>query len=325
MLKTYFILTLFNCFYFALGQCCSGGVPLSSSVGLPIEEMGTLQLNFQYNWNHLARLKSGDKLLNDQLRQRDTHALLFASGYRFSQRFSLDFFGSIVRQERQILTHTGNRTFVFTQGLGDVVLLPKYHFNKTLVLGLGIKLPSGRSNFNDPNNIALPADLQPGSGAIDWIPYIHYQVSFNRRPSLEFSTKLTFRATGKNNRYFNTNNTYQFGNELQWQGNFSDQFIIYKSLIDTSLGLRFRTAARDFFNEQAFPGSGGHFVFVSGGFSLPLVRGISWQISTSLPVYSFVNETQLTPNLTFGFGLFWRIGKKQTFSTLPLTSNLNDI
>ncbi|MEL6843588.1 MAG: hypothetical protein AAFP02_10250, partial [Bacteroidota bacterium] len=32
--------------------CCSGGVPISSNLGLASQEQGTLQLQFTYEWNH---------------------------------------------------------------------------------------------------------------------------------------------------------------------------------------------------------------------------------------------------------------------------------
>lgn len=80
----------------SFGQCCSGGVPLSSAVGLPPAAVGTLQLNINYNWNHLSRLKSGAVLLYDKLRQRNTHAQIVASGYRFSPAISVDIFGVAV-------------------------------------------------------------------------------------------------------------------------------------------------------------------------------------------------------------------------------------
>lgn len=321
MSKYYLALFFIPLFWSVRGQCCSGGVPLSSSVGLPPAEEGSIQLNLNYSWNHLDRLKSGSNLLNDHLRKRDTHSLIVESGYTFSSKFSLDFFGSIVRQEREINTLNGNSSFVFTQGLGDIVLPPKYHINSHLVFGLGVKLPTGRANFNDVNGIALPADLQPGSGAIDWIPYAYYQIPFNRRPSLQFATKLTYRITGKNNRYFNTDNSYQFGNEVQWQILLSDQFVILKTLLDPFLGIRFRWAERDFFNTQFFPGSGGNFIFVSTGISVPLSSTLFWQWSTVIPLHSFVNETQLVPTLSLVTGLRWQFAKRKKPISSLFTSN----
>lgn len=305
----------------SFGQCCSGGVPLSSAVGLPPAAVGTLQLNINYNWNHLSRLKSGAVLLYDKLRQRNTHAQIVASGYRFSPAISVDFFGAFVRQERTINASNGIKNFVFTQGIGDIVLLPKYHLSESFILGLGIKLPTGSSNFSDLNGIALPADLQPGSGAVDWIPYAYYHTTFNPRPSLQLASKLTYRFTGKNRQYFNTDNSYQFGNELQWQITLSDQLVVQHTLVDPSVGFRLRWAGRDFFNTQAFPSSGGNFVFVSIGFSVQLLPGFKWQWNATFPLYSFVNETQLISNFSLTTGIQWRLRKKQNI--IPITQPSN--
>ena len=90
-------LFLFN--VLAIGQtCCSGGVPLSSNLGLPTGEAKTFQIAMTYDLNVLETLKTGKQRLEDDSRSRRTHSGILELGYSFTDRFSMDGFFSFVRQ-----------------------------------------------------------------------------------------------------------------------------------------------------------------------------------------------------------------------------------
>jgi len=286
----------------AFAQCCSGGVPMSSNVGLPAAESGVLQINLNYDWNNLQTLKSGDTKLDDQLRQRETHSLMLEMGYTFSPKFSLDLFVPGIRQERTIQAPNGGETFVATNGIGDVVILPKYHFGNGLIAGIGIKLPTGKSDHKS-NGIALPADLQPGSGATDIISYLSYQAPLGKSPTRSFFGSAIFRRTGTNTDYLNSTSTYQFGNELQIMAGVSDRWSSLPIMIDPSIQVRYRKAGRDFFNDNEFPSSGGDFVFITPSLSFVVTPSFSFNLGASLPVYSYVNDTQLSPTVRLKTGI----------------------
>lgn len=82
--------------------CCSGGVPLSSNLGLPPSDGNTIQFNLSYDLNTLSTLKAGAEELDDDSRRRQTHSVLFQMGYSLSDRFAVDVFFSWVLQTRQI-------------------------------------------------------------------------------------------------------------------------------------------------------------------------------------------------------------------------------
>ncbi len=303
-MKRIAIAIFFLCPELSSGQCCSGGVPMSNNIGLPSASAGTIQLNLNYDWNNLETLKAGDQDLNDDTRQRETHALLLEFGYTISKKFSFDVFIPFIRQERTITTF-GQENFQRTNGLGDVVLLPKYTFNERWTLGVGVKLPTGKADAFNEQGIALPADLQAGSGALDGILFLAFQQYSVNRPSLGYFGNLIFRSTGENTAYF-AGNTYKFGNELQIAAGVSDRFLIGRVLIDPSLRTFYRKRGRDFFDGGAFPGSGGDFVFVNPGISIPLGTHISWQVNMSIPLYSYVVDTQLAPTLQLNTGISFK-------------------
>ena len=295
---------------FIVAQCCSGGVPMSNNIGLPSASVGTFQLNVNYDWNNLETLKSGDQDLNDNTRQRETHALLLEFGYSFTNALSLDIFIPFIRQERTINTF-GTENFQRTNGLGDVVLLPKYTFNEQWTVGIGVKLPTGKADSFNNQGIALPADLQAGSGALDGILFLAFQQYSAKRPSLGYFGNLIFRSTGENDQYF-AGNTYEFGNELQVAAGVSDRFLIGKVLLDPSFRAFYRKRGRDFFENGEFPGSGGDFVFLNPGISIPVGSNFSWQANVTLPIYSFVVDTQLAPTVQVNAGISFKKNLKST-------------
>ncbi|MEP1095399.1 MAG: hypothetical protein ABJG78_09835, partial [Cyclobacteriaceae bacterium] len=247
--------------------------------------------------------------LSDNSRQRETHSLLLEIGYTVTRKFSVDFFLPLIRQERTIISPLGSIDFDKTEGLGDIVVLPKYALTEKIIVGLGAKIPTGQSNKTS-DGFTLVADLQPGSGALDGIFYFAYSDYVNSRKSLGYFGNIIFRKTGKNNSYLGSS-TYQFGNEFQLIAGIADRFVISTLQIDPSLKLRYRKAGRDFFDDTEFPGSGGTFLFINPGVSVVISPALSWQVNSSLPLHSFVNETQLSPTIQVNTGFLFKINLKQ--------------
>lgn len=58
MKKLFFLFSLLILSNIGFGQtCCSGGVPLSSNLGLPTGEQGTIQMALTYDLNVFRNLK----------------------------------------------------------------------------------------------------------------------------------------------------------------------------------------------------------------------------------------------------------------------------
>ena len=292
-----------------LAQCCSGGVPMSGNIGLPTSNRGTFQFTLNYDWNVLETLKAGSETLDDRTRRRETHALLFEGGYSFTDRLSLDLFLSFVRQERTINQPGLPQDFVATQGLGDAVLLLKYAVLRNLTAGFGMKLPTGAADRTRDNGLPLNADLQPGSGALDQVLYLNYSTELGFRPSMTIGGTAIHRFTGTNNSYLGAS-SYRFGNETQLIGAFADRVAVGPLLLDPSLKVRFRKQGRDQFDGADFPSSGGTFVFINPGVAVAINTKLSYQVNVSLPVYTNVYDTQLSPTFRINTGLYLTLQKK---------------
>jgi len=318
-------LMVFSTSQLAWGQCCSGGVPISSNLGLPASEAKVWQMSLSYDLNVLRTLKEGSEVLESGRRQRTTHSILYEVAYAFTDRFSVNTFFSLVRQERTI-REFGNTDFVYSNGVGDAVFLARYKIIPSLNLGLGVKAPLGATDHTNDQGTILSADLQPGSGAWDLILWGSYLIQLKKiRPSATFSTTATYRNTGKNNDFRNGSQVYQFGNELLVNASFSDQFLIGKLLLGTSLGVKYRsqgidkTEIKGITDQVSFPNSGGDFIFLNPGLTFHIVTGLNYQINADLPLWTRVDGTQLSPTYRINTGLYWRFGGKP--KTIELKPN----
>jgi hypothetical protein len=293
--------------------CCSGGVPLSANLGLPASEKGSWQFSLSYDYNQLKTLKSGSVELDDGLRERLTQSILFETGYTFTKRFSLDLLLTYVRQERHIFSPLGTNSTI-TNGIGDGVLLLMYnilpeHPKTTALVGIGPKIPFGATDMVSESGITLPADLQPGSGAWDAVLWGTVSQSLGFRPSLSVSATSTYRATGVNPDYLGSIE-YEFGNDLQIIAGFADRIVIGKSIWDPSLFFRYRNAQRDTNNGSEIDATGGEWVFLMPGLKYSFNPDISISGTMEIPLYSFVNNTQLTPTNRFSIGVYFKLYNK---------------
>lgn len=295
--------------------CCSGGVPLSNNLGLPIEESGIWQFGLNYDYNNLNTLNAGSTKLDDNSRKRITNSVLFSGAYSITDRFALEALLSWVNQTRTI-TQFGNENFTETSGIGDAVLLAKYAFpealgsKSTVSLGLGTKAPLGKSDLTNEDGFLLTADLQPGSGAWDALGWLSLSKAFDFRPSATFSGNFIYRSTGVNNSYLNNTSTYEFGNVFQANVGYTDQFLLFNTVFNPGLIFKYRNASIDKINSINLPNTGGEWVFIRPELSVNIITNLLVTLRLELPVYSYVVGTQLTPTTRFTAGVYFKLNNK---------------
>jgi len=293
--------------------CCSGGVPLSNNLGLPNEGKGVVILGLTYDYNNLNTLNAGKETLDDDSRLRLTNSVLFSIGYSLSDRVSVESLLSWVNQSRTI-TQFGNETLTETSGIGDGVFLLKYAIpmstDATFSLGGGVKLPFGRSDFLTAQGIQLTADLQPGNGALDYIGILSLSKNLSFRPSAVFSSSLTYRLTGVNSNYLNGAATYEFGDEIQANIGYTDQFLLFSTIFNPGLVLKYRRSGIDKIDDSNLPNTGGEWFFLRPELTAKISPSISLNTRIEIPLYSYVDGTQLTPTLRISGGLNIRLKKK---------------
>lgn len=312
-------------------QCCSGGVPISSNLGLASKNAGTLQFQLSYDYNTLRDLFIDRQKLDDDTRERNTHSVLLETSYDINKDFSVTGLFSWVQQERIISTLPGRSTITRNTGIGDGIFLLKYNIlnpehspNRQVTVGAGPKIPFGRSDFTDEIGILLPADLQPGTGAWDAIfwGYIAQHNVMRRTTVLTLISTLRLPGTGLRN---NDLQQYQFGTEFQAQLGISDRFVLAGLVLDPMLTLQVRTVKQDKFrddfegNFNMFPNTGGNYLYAVPSINVNLNPDMAVRASGTLPVYRNLTGTQVTTTYKLSLAFYYALSfsKKKNFGSFP--------
>ena len=318
MKKTIFVLIIVIVCQKGYSQgCCSGGVPMSADVGLPVSDVGSWQFSLNYDLNVLSTLKNGTETLDDDRQKRTTHSVLGQVGYTVNKRISVELFTSFVRQERKIKQLSQGYDFIATNGIGDAILLFKYRLYKNLQVGVGTKMPTGSSDKKDDRGIPLGADLQPGGGAWDLVYWAGGGTSLPFRKSMYLNLSAIYRSTGTNNSFFN-DSEYKFGNEFQSTVGIADRLVIGSITLDPSVSIKYRKANPDRRNADNtvlvnFGSTGGEWVFVRPAISYNPSPSIALQANIELPIYAKLIDIQVSPTYRVNIGVTFILKRKNDF------------
>lgn len=97
-----------------------------------------------------------------------------------------------------------NRSSNTVAGIGDINLFTAYHLirkldqktiNQRLIVGLGVKLPTGKINVTNDEGIPFGILTQPGTGSTDGFVYVNYLMGY-KKAGLSLSS--TYKVNGEN-------------------------------------------------------------------------------------------------------------------------------
>ncbi len=278
--------------------CCSGGTPLSGSLGLQHFEVGSGLLELSYDYNTQHDLVSGSEELEDNPRRRNTHSALLRGGFAFHKRWTFIGLLSLVRQEEVTTRLNGGKSRLTAQGIGDAVAFFQFNaftnLNHSLLLGAGAEAPIGHTGRTNPETgLPLHPDLQPGRGAWALLGGARYTFFHTFRPTMSFTANVTYRLTTPASRYEGLQE-YEFGDELRVLTGLADRFFIGNTYIDPSLLMLYRFTAPDKANGLESPNTGGHWVHIRPGMEYGFSPSLQLGAFVELPLYRNLTDTQLT-------------------------------
>jgi len=315
LVSIWIILMIFLRFSVHAQTCCSGGVPVSANLGFQSAESHVTQIGVSADFNFLRTLKVGTEILDDDQRLRTTQSYILRAAHTWHPKWTAEIFLPVIRQTRRISTLPGaeaDRESTF--GIGDPVALLIYTVTDkkaTWRIGLGPQVPLGSTTQTNQRGLFLVEDLQPGSGAWDVIAMSSLEMPLANRPSALIYANTILSLTGRNNDARQGLQTYEFGNDIQATLGYSDQVLLGTTIFQPGISLRYRHAESDRVDDSGLPGTGGDFVFSRFSSSIPIgQKGSSLNLNVELPLWSRVNDTQLSPTLVLNIGWFHRIDHK---------------
>lgn len=146
--------------------------------------------------------------------------------------------------------YNGNTSSI--SGVGDINLYAGYHlirkldqstFNQRLIVGAGLKLPSGKNDLKTTSGIRYSELMQPGTGSTDGFVYANYLIGYRK---FGLSINSSYKFNGENNEQegiANSNTTflnlfYTQKISKDWQVTPSVQFFYEKSAGETYKGVK---------------------------------------------------------------------------------------
>lgn len=99
------------------------------------------------------------------------------------------------KTDEEYASHTGLGDISFNVGFHIMTPKADRKVRHKLILGAGIKLPTGNYYAHDAFSDRLPFEMQPGTGSIDGFTYINYIVMTKK---IGASVSLNYKANGQN-------------------------------------------------------------------------------------------------------------------------------
>jgi hypothetical protein len=188
-----------------------------------------------------------------------------------------------------------------TWGLGDTLVGVRHSFvargSLSVVGGIGVELPTGDYRLVSPEALfdigVLDPMLQPGSGSFDAVL------------SAQCVKRLGFRdldLTGAFSYQANTTNDldYRYGNDAIASLSLAGPLV---SWLRASLQVKYADRGRSEYRGEPVESTGGRIVYAIPGLSVPLPSRFSVYLFVPVPVYRYVNETQVAPRISLVAGL----------------------
>ena len=226
----------------------------------------------------------------------------------------------IVREEREL------ESWDFS-GVGDMqawarysLIVPRAPSDRSLGIGLGVKLPTGGTGMKNGEGEPAEITLQPGTGSTDVLTHLIFTQPLNlpapggRRAWAPVFTSATARFTGTDGRF-----GYRAGTEVLM--NLGMAYPLFQRVhLLGQLNWRYRDRD-DAGDAEGVPeaNTGGEALFLSPGVRIRVIDELWVYGLVQIPLYQRVNGIQLTANWNLLLGATFRFSVEGFFRTVDET------
>jgi hypothetical protein len=309
----------------AFAACGSSFCTLTTTPEAAHERAGQIRLDFSYEYIDLDAPYSGghrsDGLQHARLPDGDietVHREIETVGHRLGLRTSAGVSDRVTMELYLPFLARSHKHFAFEEGgaafgkfefsgIGDMTVSARYSLlapqnpgRPTVVIGLGVKTPTGSTTkhgkvFEDGEAVSAVAErsIQPGSGSWDPIFSAYYLQRFQQISA--FANGTVRLPSGHDGYDFGTESLINLGAS-------------YSMLpgVEAILQFNVRVVGRDQSAEESElfnQNTGGEYVFISPGLRFMAAKDLSLYAFAQLPLYRNVNGGQLTADWSVSTGI----------------------
>jgi len=283
-------------------------------MGMDFLEKNTVLFSAAYDYNILDKEFTGNQESGSSSRSRISQTLLFRVQWAITNKWSVAVSLPYVWRKETNSTQLTNFNDLQSSGIGDLFTQVNYTLFNTNRSGLlfsgALKFATGSNNEKNDLDLDLPADMQPGTGSTDYAFGALYQLSHIFGGSFYFNASSTFRINGNGTR-FGGKQTFKFGNEFQLIAGFSAEVIFHSSKVVPALTAQYRRTYRDITSDALTPSTGGDWINLIPGVTYEYNQDIQFLFSASIPVYRYLEETQLTTTISYFVQVQYKLKSKK--------------
>jgi len=306
--------------------CCSGGSgnPIVGEISQSLLHKNQIELSFSYQYQNSNKFKALNK---DTARLFDKlygNYLYYRASVGVSERLTFSAETGLFLNKTQIELHKLDT--IQSSGIGDLIIFPKYQLlNKTtlnhiteIVLGLGYKIPLGK--YNDSTLIytnvlsgkeyynILPPSLQPTTGSQDILFYSSALSNYTKR-NIVFFTNFMYIKKGWNplGQKFGDYTSIGLAASKSFYEKFGVTLLLKAEYIS-------KMKSDKYIDQLALYNV---YIESTGGRKLLFLpqlnysnRNFTFYVLSELPLYQFVNGTQVVSQYQFTVGLSYRFFTK---------------
>lgn len=253
----------------------------------------------------MEKLIQESESLTENFRERNNHITSIQFNINHRKGWSAAVILPYV--SRTELNNTPNREEFrqSTSGIGDGMLLLGYShsWSKKLSqsLNIGLKLPIGDHQLiNSSLQVPFAADLQPGTGSVDYLALTHF--AWRHDDNWSFSGQFIYSLNTEGRRFDNWS-PYEFGDS--WQANFVARYSLNRSGLWFAGEFLYMHMNKDQINGGVVPNSGGNWYLVGLGVGASLIERVSVRSFVYIPIHERLEGIQLSTTyrvrLTLGY------------------------
>jgi hypothetical protein len=300
-----------------VAQCCGvgGGSPIASDISQSVLLKGQMELNANFQGISSDRFKTGNQIDKNYLKFFGSRYSYFRMAYGITKEFTFSVESGYWLRKMQIGLKDDT---LLSSGLGDLILFPKvnlYKKNQTeITAGIGVKLSLGHyqdsTGFLEPFSgqtiyLKNPPAVQPSSGANDVIFNIFFAHSIPARRVRIFASGM-YILKGWN----------PAGERF---GDYSSLCLIAAYRIQKSLSAMVQVKGEwigtmklnPVIMQHNFPlydpkATGSKKILLVPQVNYSPGKGFNLFISSEIPLYQYVNKTQIASRFQFTCGISYR-------------------